>query len=385
MVIPKEFDEIRPYTPEELPAAYDALLSDPQFTAVLAQLFPGVDLKLIAAKLRSCKTNQQVQEVMIYDLITKIEKECTDGVDMDSSCIEPDKRYTFVSNHRDIVLDSAFLSKKLLENRFPCTVEIAIGDNLLVYPWIRRLVRVNKSFIVQRSLQMREFLASSARMSRYMHFAVNQKHENIWIAQREGRAKDSDDRTQDSILKMMAMGGEGNVVDRLKDIHIVPLCISYEYDPCDYLKASEFQLKRDNPDYVKTRENDLLNMRTGIYGYKGRVHYYCAPCIDEWLSKLDASMKKNEVFEATARHIDSEIFKNYRLYPVNYVAADMLENSLRFASKYSDEDKKKFEDYIASRLAKIDIPNKDNSFLRERMLTMYANPTLNHYKTTGVL
>ncbi len=385
MVIPKEFDEIRPYTPEELPAAFDALLSDPQFTAVVSQLFPGVGMDMIAAKLRSCKTNQQVQEVMIYDLITKIENSCTDGVDMDCGCIEPDKRYTFVSNHRDIVLDSAFLSKKLIENHFPCTVEIAIGDNLLVYPWIRRLVRVNKSFIVQRSLQMREMLASSARMSRYMHFAISQKNENIWIAQREGRAKDSDDRTQDSILKMMAMGGEGDVIDRLMELHIVPLSISYEYDPCDYLKAVEFQMKRDNHDYVKTRENDLLNMSTGIYGYKGRVHYSPAPCIDAWLATLDRSMKKSELFETIARHIDSEIFSHYRLYPVNYVAADLLGGTSRFAPKYTEEEKKKFEEYVASRLDKVDLPNKDEAFLRERILTMYANPALNHFRAAGEL
>lgn len=383
MVIPKEFDEIRPYTPEELLAAFDALLSDPQFIAVVSQLYPGVDMSLIAAKLRSCKTNQQVQEVMIYDLVTKIEKSCTDGVDMDCGCIEPDKRYTFVSNHRDIVLDSAFLSKKLLENHFPCTVEIAIGDNLLVYPWIRRLVRVNKSFIVQRSLQMREMLASSARMSRYMHFAISQKNENIWIAQREGRAKDSDDRTQDSILKMMAMGGEGDVIDRLMELHIVPLSISYEYDPCDYLKAAEFQMKRDNPDYAKTRENDLLNMRTGIYGYKGRVHYSPAPCIDAWLSTLDRSMKKGELFETIARRIDREIFAHYRLYPANYIAADLLEGNSRFASEYTEDEKKKFEGYIATRIDKVDLPNKDEAFLRERILTMYANPALNHFRAAG--
>ncbi len=385
MVIPKEFDEIRPYTPEELPTAYDALLSDPQFMAVVAQLYPGADVNLIAAKLRSCKTNQQVQELLVYDLVKKVEDNCTDGVDMDCSCIEPDKRYTFVSNHRDIVLDPAFLSKKLIENHFPCTVEIAIGDNLLIYPWIRRLVRLNKSFIVQRSLHMREMLASSARLSRYMHFAISQKHENIWIAQREGRAKDSDDRTQDSILKMMAMGGEGDVVDRLMELHIVPLSISYEYDPCDYLKAEEFQMKRDIPDYVKTRENDLLNMRTGIYGYKGRVHYSPAPCIDAWLSTLNRGMKKSEMFETIARHIDREIFCHYRLYPSNYVAADLLGNTSRFASKYTGEEKAKFEEYVVSRIDKVDLPNKDSAFLRERILTMYANPALNRFKALGTL
>ncbi len=378
MDIPKEFDEIRPYSPEELPAVFDALLADPQFTAVVAQLYPGMDMATFGAVLRSCKTNQEVQEKLVYDLVGRIETKCTDGVDMDCSNIKPDCRYTFVSNHRDIVADPSFLSKKLIENRFPCTVEIAIGDNLLIYPWIRRLVRVNKSFIVQRSAQMREMLASSARMSRYMHFAISYKNENIWIAQREGRAKDSNDRTQDSILKMMAMGGEGDVVDRLLQLHIVPLSISYEYDPCDYLKAAEFQMKRDNPDYVKTRENDLLNMRTGIFGYKGRVHYAPAPCIDEWLMKLDREMKKGVLFETIARHIDKEIYLNYRIYPGNYVAADMLGGTTRFAQNYTDADKKKFENYLVSRLEKIELPNKDDAFLRERLLTMYANPALNH-------
>lgn len=378
MEIPKEFDEIRPYSPEELSAVFDALLADPQFTSVVAQLYPGMDMTRFGEVLRSCKTNQEVQEKLVYDLVGRIEDKCTDGVDMDCSNISPDCRYTFVSNHRDIVADPSFLSKKLIENRFPCTVEIAIGDNLLIYPWIRRLVRVNKSFIVQRSAQMREMLASSARMSRYMHFAISCKNENIWIAQREGRAKDSNDRTQDSILKMMAMGGEGDAIDRLLQLHIVPLCISYEYDPCDYLKAAEFQLKRDNPDYVKTRENDLLNMRTGIFGYKGRVHYAPAMCIDEWLSKLDRGMKKGVLFETIARYIDRQIYLNYRLYPGNYVAADMLRGTADFAENYTDADKQKFETYLASRLEKIDVPNKDDDFLRERLLTMYANPALNH-------
>ena len=151
----------------------------------------------------------------------------------------------------------------LMEEDFRTTVEIAIGDNLLIYPWIKKLVRINKSFIVQRSLSMRQFLESSQRMSRYMHFAVREKHENLWIAQREGRAKDSNDRTQDSVLKMMAMGGEGTPAERLKEMHIVPMAISYEYDPCDILKAIEFQQNRDNPDFKKSRQDDLMNMRTG--------------------------------------------------------------------------------------------------------------------------
>ena len=203
------------------------------------------------------------------------------------------------------------------------------------------------------------------------------KKENIWIAQREGRAKDSNDRTQDSILKMMAMGGKGDVIESLTDLHIVPLSISYEYDPCDFLKAKEFQQKRDNPDYVKTREDDLRNMQTGIFGYKGHVHYKPAPCLDEWLAKLDSRIHRNEIFDITAKHIDREIYKGYRLYPGNYAAADLLLGDKRFAGKYSEQELQNFEKYIASRIEMVDLPDKDTAFLRERLLTMYANPVIN--------
>ena len=169
-------------------------------------------------------------------------------------------------------------------------MEIAIGDNLLIYPWIKKFVRVNKSFIVQRALTMRQMLESSARMSRYMHYTIGEKNQSIWIAQREGRAKDSNDRTQDSVLKMLAMGGEGDVVSRLMEMNIAPLAISYEYDPCDYLKAQEFQLKRDIEGYKKTMADDLKNMQTGLFGYKGRVHFQTGACLNDLLSTVDLSL-----------------------------------------------------------------------------------------------
>ena len=377
MNVPTEFDEIRPYTPEELPQMFEKLIDDPQFREVISLIFPDMPFSVFAQELRKCRSNQEVQEKFAYGLLNDIEKKYTRGVDMDVSNIASDMRYTFVSNHRDIVLDSAFLSRELVRNHFPCPVAIAIGDHLLIYPWIRRVVRINKSFIVQRSLQLREMLISSARMSRYMHYAINVKKENIWIAQREGRAKDSDDRTQDSILKMMAMGGKGNTIESLTDLHIVPLSISYEYDPCDFLKAKEFQLKRDNPDYVKTNEDDLQNMRTGIFGYKGRVHYHPAPCLDEWIASLDAGMHKSELFDRIAKHIDCEIHKNYRIYPGNYAAADMLLGEKHFADRYSETELDTFEKYIAQRIEMVDLPHKDESFLREKLLAMYANPALN--------
>ena len=378
MQIPSEFDEIRPYTPEELPTVYEELLSDEQFRKVVANIRPDLSFEQFATILRGCKTNLEVQKTFFYQLIQHIEDTLTLGTDFDSSKLDTKQTYTFISNHRDIVLDSAFLSKKLIENGFPSTVEIAIGDNLLIFPWIKKLVRINKSFIVQRSVSMRQMLISSARMSRYMHFAVKEKKENVWIAQREGRAKDSDDRTQDSVLKMMAMGGEGTIIDRLKSLDIVPLSISYEYDPCDYLKAKEFQQKRDDPAFKKSQQDDLVNMQTGIFGYKGHVHYSAAPCINAWIEKLDEGMQKQELFDRIARHIDREIYLGYRLYPNNYVAADTLRPSERYKGHYTSEDKERFEGYLSKQISKIDLPQKDEAFLRERMLTMYAFPLFNN-------
>ena len=370
-----QYDEIRPYSPEELPAVLSELLEDPMFTAIVQNFFQGVPVEALKAKMLSCRNNLEFQKAFIYPLIKQLlAKNCT-GLTFESA-LAPTKRYTYVSNHRDIVLDSALLSIVLIENGFEDTPEIAIGDNLLIYPWIKKLVRVNKSFIVQRSLSMREMLESSRRMSSYMHYAINEKQQSIWIAQREGRAKDSNDRTQESVLKMMAMGGEGTPTERLKSLNIAPLSISYEYDPCDYLKAQEFQQKRDNPDFKKSREDDLKNMQTGIFGYKGQVHYQVAPCINEWIDEM-STLPKGEFFSAVAQRMDADIFRNYRLYPGNYVAADLLESNTRFASHYTEEQKQQFEKYVQSRIALVELPNPDTAYLRERILEMYANPVLN--------
>ncbi|MBR6964190.1 MAG: 1-acyl-sn-glycerol-3-phosphate acyltransferase [Prevotella sp.] len=373
----RAFDDIRPFEPEELPAVYERLLADKQFQTVVAYLYPDVPLEAIAMKMRACKTNLQFQREFCYTFLKQLLAKASKGCDMDCQAIDTRGRYTFVSNHRDIVLDSALLDVLLFDAGFTTTCEIAIGDNLLSLPWVKDLVRVNKSFIVERSLPPRQMLMASKRLSEYMHYAIGPKNENIWIAQREGRAKDSNDRTQPAILKMMAMGGQGSAVERLMQLHIVPLAISYEFDPCDYLKAAEFQLKRDVEGWKKSPQDDVLSMRTGIMGYKGRVHYQCAPCIDDYLTALSADIPKTEVFDVIASHIDEQIHRNYRLYPSNYVALDLLERSSGHSSMYTLEEKAAFEQYVEAQLAKIDIVNKDERFLRERMLTMYANPVRN--------
>lgn len=372
------FDCIRPFNPEELPEAYERLLDNAQFQQVMSYVFPGMSLDNVRQKMMGCKTNLEFQLVLCYGFLNSLAEKACRGIDLDATAIDKDKRYTFVSNHRDIVLDSAFLDKLLIGNKFDTTCEIAIGDNLLSLPWVKDLVRVNKSFIVKRGLPPRETLMASKLLSEYMHFVINVKKDNIWIAQREGRAKDSDDRTQPAILKMMAMGGTGSVAERLSDLHIVPLAISYEFDPCDYLKAAEFQLKRDIKGWKKSAHDDVVSMQTGIVGYKGRVHYHCSPCIDNYLCTDVEKMSKTEVFGAVASYIDHEIHANYRLYPCNYIAMDLLEGETVHSDNYTDKDKAFFEQYIAGQLAKIDIPDKDENFLYERMLTMYANPAINH-------
>ena len=376
----EDFDAIRPFEPQELPAAYGRLEQDAQFRAVVAYLYPQVPLEAIMQKMRTCKTCLDFQKAFCYPFLKDLMTKASKGFDIDIESIDVSSRYTFVSNHRDIVLDSALLDVLLIDAGAGTTCEIAIGDNLLAAPWIKDIVRINKSFIVERSLGIREMLAASKRLSEYMHYVINVKHDNVWIAQREGRAKDSDDRTQPSILKMMAMGGEGTVVERLKQLHIVPLSISYEYDPCDYLKAREFQLKRDNPEWKKSAQDDIESMRTGIMGYKGRIHYHCAPCLDAWLAEIDTAMPRNKLFDLIAAHLDREIHRLYRLYPCNYIAARLLDGDEGLKAHYTDADEQRFLAYIEQQIGKIHLEGKDPAYLRERMLTMYANPYRNWVK-----
>ena len=373
----KPFDAIRPFEPEELPEVFERLLGNAQFAQVVAYVFKDVPFDMLAQKMRACKTNLEFQVAFCYPFIKGLLQKASLGCDMNVDAIDMENRYTFVSNHRDIVLDSALLDMLLVDAGCKTTCEIAIGDNLLSLPWVKDLVRINKSFIVERSVSLRQMLLSSKRLSDYMHLVIAQKHDNVWIAQREGRAKDSNDRTQESIIKMMVMGGEGSLVERLKGLHIVPLAISYEYDPCDFLKAQEFQLKRDIADWKKGPMDDVVSMQTGIMGYKGHIHYDAAPCIDAWLDTLDPDMPKADFFKAVATHIDEEVFRRYRLYPSNYVALDELEGTTAHADRYTAEQKAQFDGYIAQQMAKIQLPDKDEAFLRERLLTMYANPARN--------
>ena len=394
-----EFDEIRPYEEGEMKQAFEDLLNDRQFNVIMKGYAPwlpkGIRNGLLRLAFTGVKTPLDFQKRFMKPVVKYIIRKHTDGVTFDDNPLRSSSspmgegregaRYTFISNHRDIVLDSAFLDVMLVDGGYPTTVEIGIGDNLLIYPWIRRLVRMNKAFTVRRGLSLKETLAASQLMSRYIHYAVTQKRENIWIAQREGRAKDSDDRTQEAVLKMLAMGTDRSLCDggavapasSLRELNIVPLTISYEYDPCDYLKAQEMQQKRDDPAFKKSRQDDLDNMKTGILGYKGRVTYRAAAPVNTWLAELDG-LSRQEFYAELARRIDLSLHRNYQLYPCNYIAADLLENgNAHPGDHYTPADVEHFEQYLDGQLAKVTIANPDLPFLRQRILIMYANPLRN--------
>ena len=370
----ENFDEIRPYGPGEVKQAVEALLHDRQFMAMLRGFLPlpkGVIRFLVRTMFIGVNTPLAFQKRFMARVVRYVLKKCSDGCTYSGQPLPvKSQHHTYVSNHRDIVLDSAILSLKLFEKGYDTTVEIAIGDNLLIYPWIRTLVKLNKAFTVKRGLSPRQLMESSILMSKYIHYAVTEKGENIWIAQREGRAKDSDDRTPESVLTMLSLGG------KLQELNIVPLCISYEYDPCDYLKAKEFQLKRDNSAYKKSKQDDLENMKVGRMGYKGRIHYECAPCINEWLGELEG-MPKADYFAEVAKRMDRDIHAGYKLFPGNFIAMDMLSGKKEYADHYTADDVERFNKYLSRQLEKIDIPNKDEAFLRNCILNMYANPAKN--------
>ena len=385
-----EFDSIRPYNDDEVRGAIDSLLHDRQFSRILKGIAPFLPLGMSRGVLKlatlGIHSTLGFQVRFMKPVVNHVLRKCSTGHTFQHDTITSGpERYTFISNHRDIVLDSAILDVMLFDAKFPTTCEIAIGDNLLIYPWIRTLVRLNKAFIVRRNISRRELYESSLLMSRYMHHVIQEKKENIWIAQREGRAKDSSDHTQESLLKMLTLSGtestentEGteSLLESIRQLNIVPLSISYEYDPCDYLKAKEFQQKRDDAGWKKSKQDDLVNMKTGIFGQKGHVHYQTARSVNAWIDELKG-LDKAEFFAELAHRIDHEIHANYRLFPSNYVAADLLSGTPTHTSLYSHKELVGFEKYIKSRIELIDLPQRDDDFLRERLLTMYANPVLN--------
>ena len=379
MNIPAEFENMRSFQDSEVRGAIKTLLNDPSFVKIVRKMVKGVPIWALKLYTMRFNTVNGFQTGMIYPILKKILRTATTGFSADFDALPKGREdFIYLSNHRDIVLDSAFLDYVLLlGNKY--SVEIGIGNNLLIHPWIETLVRLNRSFVVNRSATAAELLESSQQLSRYIRFVIEDQKRPVWLAQREGRAKDSNDRTQKSVLKMLAMSGpdDMSISQRLQSLHICPLTISYEYDPCDWLKAAEFQMKRDNPGFKKSKQDDLTNMKTGIWGYKGHMHYQVAQPIDNEIAALDESVPRNQFLDLVAAIIDKHIFKGYRIYPCNRIALDMLNGDNSQSAYYTEQDKKEFQEYLDGQLGKIKIPNPDWEYLKERILTMYANPLIN--------
>ena len=373
-----KYDDIRPLLPEEVPGAIEGLIALPELRAIYERLGLSWSWEELSALLRSCRSVEDFKQRVSYHWVKQVMRGCCTSVELTGiEQLRPGSAYTYVSNHRDIVLDSAFLNVLLADAgaKYP---QIAIGDNLMIYPWVETLVKLNGSFLVRRGLQGRQVLLAAKLLSEYMHEAVAEG-QSIWIAQREGRAKDSSDHTQPALLKMLAMGSpERQPAAALASLNIVPVTCSYEYDPCDYLKAQEMQLKRDVAGYKKSPADDGINMSTGIQGWKGRVTFRIGRPLSQLLPADASALSVEEL----ASLIDAEIHRHYVLYPLNYVAYDELEGT-DSSEHYTPEERAQALRYIEARLQLVQLPEglePDKAFLRHCILTMYANPLRNQRK-----
>lgn len=375
-----KFDEIRPFRDNEVPEVIKSLCEVPYFLNILGRLIPNVPVEAIVAKLKSLRSVSEFQHEFIIPYLRGLEKNCTDGITASGlEGLDPKGGYIFMSNHRDIILDSAFMNV-MLDVAGLNTTEIAIGSNLLIYDWIVDLVKLNKSFVVKRDLPVRQMMEASATLSAYIRDRITEGHQNIWIAQREGRSKDGNDKTQGAVLKMLNLSGKSDIISNFTKLNIVPVAITYEYDPCDALKAYQYQQKRDNPEYKKSKNEDLTHMSTGLNGRKGHVHFAFGTPINSELPKL-AGMAKNDQITAIAEMIDRQIYTNYRLYPDNYIALDAISGEAKHSDHYTKEQRDAFMAYADQKIAAID--GADHDYVLGQMLQAYANPLINQEKTLG--
>ena len=380
LVIPAEFADICPISDKDFHNEMSILVEKPMFQQVVKFVMPDNKFSDIRALLLSLNSKLEFQQKVMAPLVAGILAKTSDGLTQSGmENLDADTPYLHITNHRDIVLDSAQLSY-LLASQGLDTVEIAIGNNLLIFEWITKLVRLNKSFIVKRNLGRLQTLAAAIQLSRYIHFAIKEKHSSVWLAQREGRCKDSNDRTQESLLKMLTYGNRDvSMLESLKELNIAPIAISYEYDPNDYLKATEFLLKSKDPNFKKSQEDDLVSMQTGIMGYKGKIHYSFVPCINEKLNNIPADLDKLLMIRRVCAIIDHEIHSNYKIFKTNYIAHDILFDNKDFADKYAPEECEAFKAYLDGQIAKVKVPYNelDRNFMYKCMLEMYSNPLTN--------
>lgn len=370
-----EFDSIRPYYDSEVPAAAERLCQSEAFLDLFKQLFK-LDKAPIIAMLKKIKTKDQFQQYLFGPIVRKLMDMTTDGVTIEGiELIDNNASYTFMSNHRDIILDSAILNVLLREHGAKYT-RPAIGSNLLINDWVTDFVKLDSCFVVERDITVREMISSSSLRSQYIRETIQENEYSVWIAEKEGRTKNGDDRVQQALLKMLKISGPANFAENFKELHLMPLSISYEWEPCDALKTQELYT-RSVGEYTKTPEADMNSMITGLKDYKGRIHFHMDQLKDAELDEIDNLPSNNDKIEALANLIDSKIHKNYKLWPNNYIAYDLLHSVNKFNKYYTPEEK---ENFIRVMTQKIDKLEGNVSLLNNIFLEIYANPVKNHLK-----
>ena len=370
-----KFDDIRPYNDSEVHPALERIVANPLFSNVAQYLFPGQDENMFRQLLLSCNSKEDFQVKVMSQIVAKIlqgtAKELTfSGLEH----FNGGKKHLIVSNHRDIVLDSAII-QLILHQHGVETTEIAVGDNLITSSFIEDITRSNKMIKVIRSSNPREVYTTSKVLSEYIRYNVANQKSSVWIAQRNGRTKDGIDVTEQGLLKMFDMSGSGDFVKDFAELSILPTSISYEFEPCDIQKAVEMYVSRRQK-YVKAEGEDLKSILTGIMQPKGNIHIaFNEPVSLEEIQ--DASqLDKNEKFKAICTAMDRRIVAEYKLWGNNYIAYDMLNATNEYASMYTAEQKAAFEGYMAVQLSSVKLPDIDMVELKEIFLSIYANPVV---------
>ncbi len=377
----QKFDHIRPFYDTEVNQAIRSVIHHPMMKALMSFTFPDVDESVWVNQLEHTHSKRDFQVNFIYKAVQKVLEKSSEGLSSSGfEKLEKHTPYLFISNHRDIILDTSLLNVCLYDHGHIMTAS-AIGDNLVQKAFLHTLSRLNRNFLVQRSLSPRELLQSSKLMSEYIYQLISRENRSVWIAQREGRTKDGNDATQQGVLKMLAMASdEDNLMDYFKKLKIVPVSISYEYDPTDALKMPRLMAEANDEVYIKEKNEDFMTLISGIIGQKKRIHLHVCDVLDTELDAITAENENpNKQIQALAQVLDDAILSTYKLWPTNFIAYDLLHNTTQFADKYTEKEKQLFERRLEMRI------DEENKVMRDGFLAMYANPVINKMKYQDAL
>ena len=376
-----KFDSIRPFYDAEINAAIQDTVNHPMMKALMNFTFPDVDDSVWKEQLRKTHSIRDFQCNFIYHSIKKVLEKSSEGLSTSGfETLEKNTSYLFISNHRDIILDTSLLNASLFDHGLVMTAS-AIGDNLVKKAFMNTLAKMNRNFLVQRGLSPRELLQSSKLLAEYIGQLLLRENRSVWIAQREGRTKDGNDATHPGVLKMLAMGSdEENLMNYFNKIKIVPVSISYEYDPTDALKMPQLMAEANNEVYVKDKNEDFTTLLSGIMGQKKRIHIHVGKVLDTELDQIASEFdNSNKQIQALAQTIDESILKNYKLWPTNYIAYDILNNTTEHAHLYTESEKSLFERRLDMRI------DNSNPIELQSFLAMYANPVVNKMKFSDAI